>query len=173
MKRIEIDLSTESIDKAIIELKMFMVLILTKTSELVRKLSERGFAIADSCIADAAGDSDKSHSNNVDIDVSEDGIVRATLSIEGKDILFIEFGAGVHYNSTSVGNSPHPKGAEMGYVIGSYSDSGNGWSLGQYDSWTYNGGIETFGTQATMPMYNAENEIVLSFLTVAKEVFGG
>lgn len=34
-------------------------------------------------------------------------------------MLFIEFGAGIHYNG-SAGSSPHPKGNEFGYTIGSY-----------------------------------------------------
>ena len=49
----------------------------------------------------------------------------------GEDAIWIEFGSGVYYNG-SPGTSPHPSGAELGFVIGGYGD-GNG----KKNAWGY------------------------------------
>lgn len=171
-KTIHVELSTKSIENAIRELTIFKLQFNKKMVDFVAELAERGILVAEACIADSEGTTDKSHQSYVSWESMSNNVVRASLIIKGNGILFIEFGAGIHYNATSVGNSPHPKGEEMGYVIGSYSDSvGNGWSLGQYDSWTHDGQT-SYGQQATMPMYNAEQEMIRSFLDVAEKVFG-
>ena len=93
----------------------------------------------------------------------------ATLIVSGKDLLFIEFGAGVHYNG-AVGSSPHPLGASKGYTIGSYG-KGNG----SKDAWYYYSDtgevVKSHGTQATMPVYKAGVEMRQQMLKIAKEVF--
>lgn len=44
------------------------------------------------------------------------------LIISGSDVAFVEFGTGITFNG-SAGSSPHPKGAEMGMLIGEYGKS--------------------------------------------------
>ena len=89
---------------------------------------------------------------------------------EGEEALFIEYGAGVYYN-TAPGTSPHPWGQQMGYTIGSYGN-GNGKksAWGFYDK---NGDILiTHGTPAAMPMYRGVSEAIRAIDEIAREVFG-
>ena len=90
--------------------------------------------------------------------------------MESTDILFLEFGAGIHYNGPA-GSSPHPKGTEFGYTIGSYGEG-----HGKQDSWVYQAPtgewVRSHGTEATMPVYNASLEIIRQIETIAREVFG-
>lgn len=98
-----------------------------------------------------------------------DGNMFATLRLRGDDVMFVEFGAGVHYNGPG---SPHPMGAELGFTIGSY-----GHGQGTQDYWWYvdrNAEVEiSYGTEATMPMYKADQHIRNNFVDIAKRVFGG
>lgn len=83
--------------------------------------------------------------------------------------MFIEFGAGVYYNG-SAGASPHPKGQEFGFLIGSY-----GAGHGQQKVWGYYDEtgelVMTHGVEATMPLFKAEQKIIDEYVSVAKRVF--
>ena len=89
---------------------------------------------------------------------------------EGKEAIFVEFGAGVYHNGSG---SPHPKGATFGWTIGSY-----GKHNGLKQEWAFfpegdrsNGTGFTHGTPAQMPMYSALERVVAEIETMAKEVF--
>ena len=94
---------------------------------------------------------------------------KITLAIvRGPEVVFCEFGAGVHFNG-SAGASPHPKGQELGFTIGSY-----GKGYGRLDSWSYRyeGGIaNTYGTPASMPLYKAFIAAQNDVEKIAREVF--
>ena len=97
------------------------------------------------------------------------GDARAAVRLIGEDAVFVEFGAGIFYNQTQAGSSPHPLGVELGYTIGSYGQ-GNG----TYDYWFYEKGDQTyisFGTEATMPLWNAGVAGRQKYADVAKRVF--
>ena len=162
------DLSIQGIKKLQQDIKKFEQEINRKNVIFVRRLAELGIPIIDSRIAQAQGDSDKSHNTYIKLTAGTT-YTRAVLTVEGKNILFIEFGAGVHYNG-AVGQSPNPKGAERGYTIGSY-----GQGKGSQDSWTYEAPtgewIRSYGTEATMPVYMASKEIRASIRSIAKQVF--
>ena len=110
-------------------------------------------------------------SHNTFVRISKFGSnVKATLVVTGRELLFIEFGAGIHYN-TPVGTSPNDYGVELGYTIGSY-----GHHHGLEEMWTYKdeNGIDvvSYGTEATMPLWKAEVAIKQQFISIAKSVFG-
>lgn len=167
-KTIKIALSKSSVDDAIEELKRYKQGIIDKNELFVRRLYELGMQVIDERIAAAEGDSDKRHYTSVRIRQFQ-GHYEAILTVEGRDILFIEFGAGIHYN-TPAGTSPHPEGKEYGYTIGSY-----GKGLGKNDSWFYNDETgakrRSYGTKATMPVYTAWVEMKNQMIQIAKEVF--
>lgn len=170
-KIINIDLlNNRSLDKAIQQLREYQNSLNDKCTEFVRRLSEVGIPVIDENIASVQGDSDKSHNTYIKIN-SFGSYSQAELICEGKDLLFIEFGSGVHYNG-HLGGSPHPEGEELGYTIGSY-----GKGQGKNDFWFYYAdtgeAVMSHGTQATMPVYKAGLEIKRQILKVAKEVFGG
>ena len=169
MKRLNISLTKPgSITNAIKELELYKESLRTKTDIFLEKLLKLGVPVIDERIASASGDSDKTHYTHIKIR-SFDDYFEATLTVEGSDILFIEFGAGIHFN-TPAGTSPHPKGEEFGYTIGSY-----GYGQGAKDFWYYVADtgetVRSYGTQATMPMYSAEMEIIQNIKRIAREVF--
>lgn len=94
----------------------------------------------------------------------------STLKLQGDDVAFVEFGAGVHYNGHP-GSSPNPLGVKLGYTIGSY-----GWHQGLEDHWWYKGddGEQhlSYGTEATMPLFHASEHIKQEYKRIAREVFG-
>lgn len=167
---IKANLSNHSLNDLIKSLEFYKNEIVYKNDVFVRRLSELGIPIIESNILSSQGDSDKTHNTYIKLNAFRD-YSKATLVCEGKDILFIEFGAGIHYNG-SVGNSPHPKGQKLGYIIGSF-----GQGKGKRDIWGYYADsgevILSHGTQATMPMYKASLEMQQKILQIAKEVFGG
>lgn len=169
-KRISISLSQKSIQKAIDELNQYKDDLHRKNDEFVRRLAELGIPVINQNISASAGDSDKSHDTYIKINSFGD-YSKATLICEGKSLLFIEFGSGIHFNGPA-GSSPHPKGKELGYTIGSY-----GKGQGKNDYWFYYAdsgeSVMSHGTEATMPVYKASVEISQNIRRIAQEVFGG
>ena len=170
-KIINIDLlNNRSLDKSIQQLREYQDSLNDKCTEFVRRLAEVGIPVIDENIAAAQGDSDKGHNTYIKIN-SFGSYSQAELICEGKDLLMIEFGSGVHFNGAA-GSSPHPKGEELGYTIGSY-----GKGQGKNDFWFYYAdsgeAVMSHGTQATMPVYKAGLEIKRQILKIAREVFGG
>ena len=84
-------------------------------------------------------------------------------------LLAVEFGAGIFYNSTE-----NPKAPELGFGVGTYPGQIHAFEDGWYywddntETWRY-----THGIKATMPMYNAEQQIIQQYVKIAREVFGG
>lgn len=168
-KKISISLSQKSIQNAINEVRKYQRELIDKNELFVRRLAELGIPIIDQNIAAAQGDSDKSHNTYIKIN-SFGSYSEAKLVVEGSDLLFIEFGAGAYYNG-SAGTSPHPKGEEFGYTIGSY-----GKGQGSKDFWFYYAdtgeSVMSHGTEATMPVFRASQEIIQNIRRIAREVFG-
>lgn len=168
-KSIKMELSHKSIQDTIKQLRAYQKSLASKNEEFVRRLAELGIPVIDENIALAQGDSDKNHNTYIRIN-NFGNYSQATLICEGVALLFIEFGAGIHYN-TPAGTSPHPKGQELDYTIGSYGQ-GNG----KNDSWVYYADsgewVRSYGTEATMPVYKASVEIMQNIRKIAKEVFG-
>jgi hypothetical protein len=172
-------LSKQSVEQLQKDLEAYIDDLSVKCEKVVRRLAEIGLAVAEEEIAkagytyDADGHesgSNTEHTSDINVSTSSNS-AKADLVVSGEDILFIEFGAGVYYNGEA-GKSPHPKGKDFGFVIGSYG-KGNGikklW--GYYDdSGTF---VLTHGTEATMPMYKAALKMYEEAPNVVKEIFGG
>lgn len=177
MAKIKINLSDKSIQNAIQELSKYRNWVNSKTSQLIKELAEVGIPVIEDNMAKAnytydskniRSGSNTEHYTHVKIH-SFGSYSEATLILEGEEVLFIEYGAGVYYNG-SAGSSPHPKGAVNGMVIGSY-----GKHHGVQKVWGYyddNGDLVlTHGVKAQMPMYKAQTEIERQMVAVAKRVF--
>lgn len=167
--KISIRLSVNDIDKAINSIEKYQQELQNKCELFVKRLAETGIPVIDRAIGSTAGDSSTEHYTHIDIRHFQN-YSSATLVLEGEDILFIEFGAGVHYN-TAAGTSPHPLGEKLGYTIGSY-----GYGQGANDYWFYMAetgeSVMSHGTRATKPMFYASKKIRDQMLQIAKEVFG-
>ena len=139
-----------------------------KGHELVRQLCNIAFNTIEANMI-TPGDSDPTHTTEILLE-DAGSIVRGTIQLNGEDVLFIEFGAGITYNGPA-GQSPHPKGAELGYTIGDY-----GYHLGRLHYWYYhddNGQLSvSWGTKAAMPVYKASREIRQNVNKIAKSIFG-
>lgn len=169
-KKIKLKLSSTSIDKAIEEIEEYRRELRYKTVIFVQRLAEEGLAVVEDRKTSFRGDADGNDVRTYVIMSETKNKVRATLVMAGKDVAFIEFGAGAHYNSPA-GTSLHPKGQELGFTIGSY-----GKGQGANDSWVYfDEELARFrtshGTRAATPMYSASEAIKRKFYAIAKEVF--
>ena len=168
-KKISISLSQKSIQNAIGEVRKYQRELIDKNELFVRRLAELGIPIINQNIAAAQGDSDKNHNTYIKIN-SFGSYSEAKLVVEGSELLYIEFGSGIHYNG-SAGTSPHPKGEEFGYTIGSY-----GKGQGSKDFWFYYAdtgeSVMSHGTEATMPVFRASQEIIQNIRRITREVFG-
>jgi hypothetical protein len=170
MKTITFKLSEHSIENAIKQVEQYKnSLIHRKNKQFLELLVKEGLEVIESTMSNVEGDSDTTHS--VKVRYTADGNAReCKITLTGKDVAFIEFGAGVHYN-TPVGSSPNPHGEKLGFTIGSY-----GFGNGKRDSWFYYDENKvphrSYGTKAAMPMYKAEMEMLKKINKVAREVYG-
>lgn len=169
-KVIRFGLSAREIDRAIRELEQYKQDIIRKTDLLRARVAERLAELSRDGFAGAVVDDLlKGGQRTAQVDVSIDQRDNVTLVIaRGEDAVWVEFGAGVHYNG-SAGTSPHPKGSELGFTIGGY-----GKGMGKKDVWGFyeDGELRlTHGAPATMPMYNAAKTVCDEIAEIAREVF--
>jgi hypothetical protein len=175
-KAIRMNLSSDDIDRAIREINAFKQEFRKKVDTYRKRIAEEiavkaslGFG---SAIVDDVIQGGSSRRADVSVSVSDKGQISVVVA-DGEDAVWCEFGAGVYHNG-SVGSSPNPYGKELGFTIGSY---GKGYGKGQV--WGYytdpdskTGLVLTHGTPASMPMYNAAQEVLHKSVQIAREVFG-
>ena len=170
-KKITVGLSEQDIDRAIRELAQYKTDFTQKVELLREKVAER---LADEARSGFTGavvdDLIKGGQRLAQVNVSVDN--RGNLSVviaDGEDAVWVEFGAGVHHNS-SPGSSPHPSGAELGFTIGSFG-KGNGkkevWGFYEDDVLKL-----SRGTPAIMPMHRAVQTVCNDIKDIVREVFG-
>ena len=170
---IKCTLDANSIDKAIKELDRYKRKFLKKVDTYRKRIAEEIAVNASinfgSSIVNDVIKGGSSRRANVEVMVGDDGAIAVVVAY-GEDAVWCEFGAGVYHNG-SVGSSPNPYGKELGFTIGSY-----GKGYGSRKAWGYkdeNGDlIITRGTPASMPMYNAAQEVARKSIEIAREVFG-
>ena len=169
---IQVGLNVKDINRAIREVNQFKEDFRKKVDTYRKRIAEEiavqaSLNFGNSTVDDVIKGS--SRRPDVQVSVSERGKV-AVVVADGEDAVWCEFGAGVYHNG-SVGSSPNPYGNEIGFTIGSY-----GKGYGKKQVWGYydEGGnlVLTHGTPATMPMYNAAQEIMRKSIGIAREVFG-
>lgn len=171
------DLSVSGIQRLKRELQDYKNNILkSKINTFNQRLAERGMAIAQAKIAESPlGKRVTVHiESQTQGDESKTFIVATgeTVHSDGYEpfnvLLAIEFGAGIHYNPTS-----NPYSDEFGYGVGSFPGQIHAFEKGWYywdantEEWKFSHGVK-----ATMPMYNADIEMIQSVVSIAKEVFG-
>jgi hypothetical protein len=170
---VQFGLSTKDINRAIREVNKFKQEFRNKVDTYRKRIADEiavqaslnfGNSIVDDVIK---GNSPRRA--DVQVTVTERGAISVVVA-DGEDAVWCEFGAGVYHNG-SVGSSPNPYANDLGFTIGSY-----GKGYGKKQAWGYydeNGELViTRGTPATMPMYNAVQEVMRKSVEIAKEVFG-
>ena len=171
-KTIRFGLGVTDINRAIREVNKFKQDFRNKVDTYRKRIAEELAVQASLNFGNAVVD-DVIHGSprrpDVAVTVSERGSISVVVA-EGEDAVWCEFGAGVYHNG-SVGSSPNPYGNDLGFTIGSYGKgSGKKQAWGYYDE---NGDLViTRGTPASMPMYNAVQEVARKSVEIAREVFG-
>ena len=161
MKTITIQLSADSCQRAVDELKKYSKEIAPKLDEVCRRLAEIGAIEARARFA--RGD----HGNggvNVTVEKISNGY---KIVASGHDVYFIEFGTGVNAG-VAYGDGMPPTSVPV--YPGSWSEQ-HAKQFSDYGFWYYNG-ERLEGTEAEMPMYYAGKAIRNNEKKVFKEVFG-
>lgn len=169
-KVIRVSLNTKDINKAISELEKYKQEFQKKVDTYRRRIAEE-IATTVTLNFNSAEMEDvikgTPRKPEVTVKVDERGNI-AVVVVDGEDAIWCEFGAGVYHNG-SAGSSPHPYGQSLGFVIGSYGKGyGKGKAWGYYEDGEL---IITRGTPASMPMYNAVQEVAKKAIEIAREVF--
>jgi len=171
-KVIRFGLNTKDINRAIRELQEFKQDFLEKVDTYRKRIAEEiavnaSMLFANSVVDDVIQGSPRRP--DVQVTVDERGGISVVVA-NGEAAVWCEFGAGVYHNG-SVGSSPNPFGTDLGLTIGSY-----GKGHGKQSAWGYydeDGNLViTRGTPASMPMYNAVQEVARKSVEIAREVFG-
>ena len=144
--------------------------ITAKNRLFVERLATIGIPIINAKISESEGDSEKGHSTYISVTNEGDGVSTATLYVQNRDILFIEFGAGIHYNNSKKKNE---KASELGYGVGSYPNQKHAFDEHGWYYEDHGVKVHSYGTEATMPMQSASEEIISQIRRIAREVFSG
>lgn len=130
------DLSISSIENAIKELEAYKSRIQKAAQIFCEELALFGCQEMNQAISVAQAETDAGGGGVNDAfatwykkEETGDSVV-FIIEMAGDGVLFVEFGAGVHFNGNLHG-SPHPQGAKLGYTIGDYRPG----SRGQFDGW--------------------------------------
>lgn len=160
-KTINIELSEQSIDNAIKELRRYSEWMARKEEELRSRLAMLGATVASIRFSRAIYNGD----NDVTVDVEDNGHV-AVIKASGEAVAFIEFGSGIKHGYG------HPQAGEFGFGPGTWSDGDEG--KGHWDNehgWWYGSGQHSYGNPPAMAMYSAVQEITENVTRIAQEVF--
>lgn len=169
-KLIEIELNRTSIDAAIKALDAFSREVRRKTDELQERVTELVASYAKTGFNGAVVDdlvSGGPKLAEVTVRIENDNGTSLVIA-DGKDAVFVEFGAGVYHNGP-VGSSPHPNGVGLGLTIGSYGPNSARRTWGFYNEDEEL--VLTRGTPASMPLYTALQIVCADVVQIAKEVF--
>lgn len=172
MKKITINLSDSgSLDKAISEIKSYRESLERKTKDLIDALLREGIVVANIRLASTVGDSKDARVDSVYVDSSGE-VTKALIFLDGKDALFIEFGAGIAYNT----GAQHPLASEFGYGPGTYPSehppnkgiNPGRWIYGHTDDGKP---LWSIGTGASMPIYGAAEHMRNVLIQKVSEIF--
>jgi hypothetical protein len=166
VKTLSFQLSQQSITQAIKELNEYVQWVESKKKLLLSKLGQIGYTNAQIGFANAPYNGIPGVSN-INVSYIDDGN-KFVIKANGKAVCFIEFGAGVFYNSNASYPEKRPKGIVGIGEYGSGKGKRNAW--GYYDDETGELKI-TRGTVASMPLYKSKQEMIRQFQSIAREVF--
>ena len=171
------DLSVNGIEALKSQLLQYKDSLSIKCEKLVSRLLQSGVSVSQTTI----NKSPLGKNVAVTIKTSADkmsckGILLAKGAVKEQDgyapfsiLLAIEFGAGIHYNPT-----PNPLiSSEFPYGVGTFPGQVHAF---QSEGWMYwdekvQEWRHTYGVKATMPVYNADMEIIQNVVKEAKDVF--
>lgn len=160
VKRINVKLSTKSIDSAIAELNAYKRQLPVWIDEICSRLAALGATKVSLGYARAI------YTGNKDVTIMVEPIPNGyAIKARGESVLFIEFGAGVTYGYG------HPAAKEYGMGPGTYpSDKGHWNNPGGWWIPKENGGGHTYGNPPAAIMYRTANELRDEVARIVQEV---
>ena len=168
-KTIKIDLSDgKSLDNAIKQIQEYQKNLPRKVQILIDRLAKEGLQVVQSTMESVPDEEKGSYYTEI-VNNSKGDIIGAAIRLTGDKVLFIEFSAGITYGTDSY---PLPSGDKYG--MGTYPGKGH-WDS-PYGWWYVDeqgNKHHSYGNRAYMPMYHAEQAIIMQIREVAKDVFGG
>ena len=166
-KSIKMELSHKSIQDTIKHLRAYQKSLVSKNEIFIKRLSEIGLNVIQTTM-ESIPEEDKGNYYTEIVNNIKGEITGVTVRLSGTDVLFVEFSAGISYGTDS-----YPLPSVDKYGMGTYPGKGN-WD--NPNGWWYkdeSGKLHhSFGNRAYMPMYHAEEAIIISVREIAKEVFG-
>lgn len=166
-RKISISLSQGSIQNAIKEIEAYKRKLQRKNQIFIDRLSKIGLDVVQATMESIPAEEKGSYYTEI-VNDSQGDIIGAAIRLTGDKILFLEFSAGIAYGTDSY---PTPAGDKYG--MGTYPGKGH-WDS-PYGWWYVDENGEkhhSYGNRAYMPMYHAEEAIVLAVRQIAREVFG-
>lgn len=164
----EVKLSARDLNRLAKDFKTYYYGLDQKCEQFVERLvNEVGIPTVESRYGKGKGDSSKSHNVYVEMHRVPNQFVEAKLVVQGKDILFIEFGAGIIYNK----GKEHPNAKELGYGVGTYPNQRHAFDDDGWYYWDGTTRVPSKGTEASMPVYEAYREMSERVRDIAREVF--
>lgn len=158
-RKISFGLSPNAIKDAVDYLETYKKWVNQKIDELMIRLAAVGLETARVYFQQGATEGNEAPETLVE--PIENGF---KIIARGKDVFFIEFGAG-----DAAGNHPDAANAPVDTSPGSYSKINTG-EYAKYQSWHHKG-VKYTELQPQMPMYHAMREIERNVTKIAKEVF--
>ncbi|MCD8201752.1 MAG: hypothetical protein LUD47_06795 [Clostridia bacterium] len=155
-------LSVNAVNNAVKQMDDYVRSFKGKTSKFLDRLAEEGEATAKYACnsAEIAGYIHTEGEGN-----------RRVVTCDHPDVSFLEFGTGVRFNGPA-GLSPHPKGKEVGALIGTYGKGHgadpNGWYYFDMDVGAV---VHTFGVPYNHFMWDGAVAIRDDMESIAREVF--
>jgi hypothetical protein len=168
---IKVELSEQSIEKAIRELNNYKKWLQDCTEKFLKELADAGVEIATAKFRAA----DYDGTNDVSVSVENRDKNKIAVVAVGGAVLFIEFGTGIKYPND------HPEAGKNGFTHGGYGHHlgrlQNGWRYqgepgthGERDD-EHPGYIKTKGNKANMCMYETIKELEDKFEEIARRVY--
>ena len=168
-KKISVNLfDGKSLGNAIRQIQDYRKDFPRKVQILIDRLAKEGLQVVQSTMKYVPDEEKGSYYTEI-VNNSKGDIIGAAIRLTGDKVLFIEFSAGITYGTDSY---PLPSGDKYG--MGTYPGKGH-WDS-PYGWWYVDeqgNKHHSYGNRAYMPMYHAEQAIIMQIREIAKEVFGG
>ena len=170
-KTIKIDLfDGKSLDDLVKQMRAYQESFTKKVQILIDRLAKEGLQVIQTTMESIPDEEKGSYYTEI-INNSQGDVIGVAIRLTGDKVLFIEFSAGITYG-TPKGGYPLDSGKQYGvgtYPGQTHAESPYGWW------WVDEQGNKhhSYGNRAYMPMYHAEQAIIMQIREVAKDVFGG
>lgn len=166
-RKISIDLfDGKSLDNAIKQIQEYQKNLPRKVQILIDRLAKEGLQVVQSTMESVPDEEKGSYYTEI-VNNSKGDIIGAAIRLTGDKVLFIEFSAGITYGTDSY---PLPSGDKYG--MGTYPGKGH-WDSPYGWWWVDEHGEKhhSYGNRSYMPMYHAEQAIIIQIRHIAREVF--